>query len=82
MSINLFEKLLIKEFLNSYSDVLSSDGCNDWEFPTYWDLAMKNKFIEEYHIMNGSIEDYKYSINPIIGNMQAVDLLAYKLHGS
>lgn len=52
------ELILAAEFLEQYSDDLSDNGCNDWEYPDDWTEQEKIDFCREYHDFNKSPEDF------------------------
>lgn len=64
--------------LDGYSDYLSVQVCNDYEFPSNWSDEEKTKFTKDYHEWNGDPEEYKYG-DILNCDFAAALFLAFKL---
>lgn len=69
---------LIRDMLEDYSDRLSNDCCNDWDFPKDWTVEEKQLFLKQYHAWNGDPEEYDPK-RLYIGNSSVAAFLAYRV---
>ena len=76
--MNAKEKLLAAKFLDSASDSLSNNGCNDWDFPDDWTQEERSKFVEEYYVFNQTPEDF--DMDPLNLNLPDFDVIAFLAH--
>ncbi len=76
--MNAKEQKLAAKMINDYSDKLSNNGCNDWDFQKDWSEQEKRTFIREYHDWNGDPEEYDQN-SLFIQNDSVAAFLASKL---
>lgn len=65
-------------FMDTLSERLGTDGCNDWNFPPDWTREEIIKFVKEYHEYNGDPHEFNEHFLHL-PNYAVAAFLSYKL---
>ena len=76
--LNAKEKALLGQMLDEYSERLSNDGCNDWEWPEDWTPEERAAFCRESYL-DDEWDESDIPNPPVLDNTSVVELLRKKL---